>query len=111
LVLAAIVTAAGAKVADCPPVVVGDFEYSTHDNFVQATRRSSGSVVWKTVLFSQRNLRALDPKLETDVQLNTACIESVAEQVVVAHDRRKRHYRLDAATGQLIGTAARVRPK
>ena len=91
-----------AKIVDCPAIARGGVEYSSHDNYVQAVRHSTGALVWRTVLFTEPYTREFDPQLEEDVQWNIACLREVQAAEVVVSDRRGRIFRVSRASGKLI---------
>lgn len=96
-----------AKIGDCPAVVLGDMVYSSHANAVQAHDRASGAVRWRTELFPEGPVGALDPALEQDVQMNIACVRAVRAGQVVATDRTGRTFRLRARDGRPLAPAKR----
>ena len=96
-----------AKVADCPPIVSGGIQYSSHANEVQAVMLATGKVLWRTALFNETYIGARDPAEEEDVQWNIACVREVRARDVLATDRRKRVFRLDRFSGKRIGTLSR----
>jgi len=98
-----------AKIVDCPPVVADGVEYSSHANYVQATARASGEVIWKTVLFADTYARKPNPRLEEDVQWNIACIREVGQDEVFATDLLQRVFRLNKSSGKLLDVTRRSR--
>lgn len=100
-----------AKIADCPVIVVSDTQYSSHANYIQATHKSTGAIVWRTILFTESFRGTLDPTREEDVQWNIACLRSVKSGVVVASDSKHRIFRLNATTGKILAAERETAPK
>ncbi len=98
-----------AKVTDCPPIISGGIQYSSHANEVQAVMLATGKVLWRTALFSETYIGARDPAEEEDVQWNIACVREVRARDVLATDRRKRVFRLDRFSGRVIGMTLKLK--
>ena len=90
-----------AKIVDCPPIVLKNIQYSSHDNYILAYDMQEKKELWRTELFIETFLDDVNVFLETDAQLNIACIEDVNSLEVVATDNRHRKYFLDAKDGSI----------
>lgn len=91
-----------AKIFDCEPIVSEQIKYSSHDNYVEAVDISTGKVLWKTILFSERYVGRYNPNLEEDVQWNIACIRAVQGNEVIVHDGKGRIFNLDKLNGKIV---------
>lgn len=91
-----------AKIGDCPPILLNNIEYSSHDNYVEAYDLIKNKKLWKTELFMETFSDDVNVFLEADSQLNIACIENVDSKEIVMKDNRNRQFFLDTGTGTII---------
>ena len=91
-----------AKIIDCEPIVSEQIKYSSHSNYVEAVEISTGKVLWKTILFSERYVDHYNPNLEEDVQWNIACIRAIQGNEVIVHDGKGRIFKVSKLNGRIV---------
>lgn len=102
IVLAGINHAVYAKIADCPPVDFMGIHYSTHANYVEATNKATTEFLWKNELYLETFTGSFNVFLESDSQLNIACIEDVTSESITVKDSRDRKFYLDRQSGEIL---------
>jgi hypothetical protein len=91
-----------AKVGDCPPIESEHVTFSSHANYVEAVDTQTGKRLWRSTLFSEKNVKTIDKTLEEDVQWDVACIKEVNASEVVATDGKGREFHLDRFSGAIL---------
>jgi outer membrane protein assembly factor BamB len=88
-------------VGDPTPVVEGNIVYRSHANYVEALKKDSPKVLWKTELYPNVYPEKYNPHLEEDVQWNIIQKLELHGRLIRAVDSKGKVYCLDKNTGKI----------
>jgi outer membrane protein assembly factor BamB len=90
-----------AKVGDLTPIVEGNIVYRSHANYVEALKKDSQKVLWKTELYPNVHPEKYNPLLEKDVQWNIIQKLELHGRLIRGVDSKGKVYCLDKNTGKI----------
>jgi hypothetical protein len=91
-----------AKIADPPPVILGNILFRSHLDYVEAVESSTSKILWKTVLFQSGYIGKYDPSLEEDVQQNIINELKLNGDVLIVRNNKGEEFRIDSKTGKVL---------